>query len=760
MKYLSIIFFFFCTSSIMMLQAQTIDTVSPNSGVEATAIDVSISGQNTHFGQGTSTTQVWFNQGSSTLYSSSVTVDTDSNLTAHFNITYGTPLGLYTANVYNSVDNAINLTNSFTVTATAAAPAIVNVAPSVGELGSTIAVSISGQNTHFTQGTGTVSFSQGSSTLFASSVNIINDLQMDALLDIPPSASLGDYDVSSFNVLDGYLNLINGFTVDTPACGNASASITQQACSFLPANIHINGGFPPYTVFIDGQPGYSPTNDYSYYTSVLGNHIINSITDNFGCIVQYTDSIITLNPFTASYTVNNTCAGTAATFVNIINSVSPVTSIIYDYGDGNFGSNNIHTYINSGIFAPSLSVMNAEGCIAVANNTLDVHPSAEIIVISNTGATCGASNGSFEIASAGTSPFVFSISGPSYSSASPFNNNLVSGNYNAAVTDANGCVSNLGLTVANISTLTNITGNINTVASGSASNALVQLFLLDDTLGALAIAAEAIADSNGNYSFANLAEGNYILLASPDSTLPASFPTYYNNQTIWYFADTIQIACASQLNINVTLSETLVGSGNSNIIGNVNDLTGLRASCLGNPVANISIILVDNSTNTSVAATQTDVTGTYQFNAISDGNYSLIANIPGLTPTANYSFILGANETINNRDFFIDTLNNSIDTICIFVTAVSQNLIENNSAIIFPNPFTEQATIKYAVENKSKVSITIYNLLGEKIQTVENATKNAGTYQTTINSPIVKGIYFVQLQINEKQQVFKIVCTD
>ena len=51
MKFLSFIFLFFCASSLMILQAQTIDSLAPNSGIEATTIDVSISGQNTHFGQ-------------------------------------------------------------------------------------------------------------------------------------------------------------------------------------------------------------------------------------------------------------------------------------------------------------------------------------------------------------------------------------------------------------------------------------------------------------------------------------------------------------------------------------------------------------------------------------------------------------------------------------------------------------------------------------------------------------------------------------
>lgn len=80
---ITIVFLF----SIGKMNAQTITNVTPSIGMEGTTINVSISGQNSNFQQGTTT--VWFNQGSSTIYASSVNVNNNTNLVAQVGIPYG-----------------------------------------------------------------------------------------------------------------------------------------------------------------------------------------------------------------------------------------------------------------------------------------------------------------------------------------------------------------------------------------------------------------------------------------------------------------------------------------------------------------------------------------------------------------------------------------------------------------------------------------------------------------------------------------------
>jgi hypothetical protein len=76
----------------------------------------------------------------------------------------------------------------------------------------------------------------------------------------------------------------------------------------------------------------------------------------------------------------------------------------------------------------------------------------------------------------------------------------------------------------------------------------------------------------------------------------------------------------------------------------------------------------------------------------------------------------------------------------------SFNLSQN-----FPNPFNPATTIRYSLPKQTLASITIYNILGQKVRTVVNEVKNAGTYEAEWNGrsdggiSVASGIYFYRL---------------
>ena len=71
-----------------------------------------------------------------------------------------------------------------------------------------------------------------------------------------------------------------------------------------------------------------------------------------------------------------------------------------------------------------------------------------------------------------------------------------------------------------------------------------------------------------------------------------------------------------------------------------------------------------------------------------------------------------------------------------------------------PNPFQTSTNITFRVPSTAPVQIAIYNILGQKIKTLVQETKQAGLYTTTwngtdlYNQPVKSGTYFYRIHCN------------
>ena len=64
----------------------------------------------------------------------------------------------------------------------------------------------------------------------------------------------------------------------------------------------------------------------------------------------------------------------------------------------------------------------------------------------------------------------------------------------------------------------------------------------------------------------------------------------------------------------------------------------------------------------------------------------------------------------------------------------------------YPNPFNPATTIEYAIPNDSYVTLTVYNLLGQKVTELVNNNQKEGYYTVNFNaSNLASGIYFYTL---------------
>ncbi len=76
---------------------------------------------------------------------------------------------------------------------------------------------------------------------------------------------------------------------------------------------------------------------------------------------------------------------------------------------------------------------------------------------------------------------------------------------------------------------------------------------------------------------------------------------------------------------------------------------------------------------------------------------------------------------------------------------------------VFPNPATTTANVRYALKDGGNVRISLYNTLGQEVQTMVNQTQSTGDYTTTINvNDLKKGIYLIRMEVGGQAQTEKL----
>ncbi len=224
----------FTNLSVLKAQNAAITSISPNNANLGQSLSVTISGQNTHFAQGTgTTTSVWFSQGSKTIVPSYTAPQGSISISAYFHISSNESTGLWNVNASNNIDGLMTLPNSFMINQ-ASNTKIISVNPNSAHLGQTLSVNITAQNTNFGQGSSTTTawFEQGSSTYIPiNNINVISSTQISGQVTIPSNISLGSYNTWTSNSIDGQLTKANSFTVNS---GGGGPSIPLSLTSLNP----------------------------------------------------------------------------------------------------------------------------------------------------------------------------------------------------------------------------------------------------------------------------------------------------------------------------------------------------------------------------------------------------------------------------------------------------------------------------------------------------------------------------------------------
>ena len=153
------------------------------------------------------------------------------------------------------------------------------------------------------------------------------------------------------------------------------------------------------------------------------------------------------------------------------------------------------------------------------------------------------------------------------------------------------------------------------------------------------------------------------------------------------------------------------------------------------PTDGTAPVVDDDLSNGSAAVTVDQGTGTYSFT--------------GLTAGTTYHFQIWAySNTGSNIDYVSDPAGPTVSVTMEITSTEGEDqpsvfALEQN----YPNPFNPSTTISYSLADHGKVSLSVHNLLGQKVAQLVNEAKVAGSYNVTWNaSGAGSGVYYYRLE--------------
>jgi len=326
----------------------------------------------------------------------------------------------------------------------------------------------------------------------------------------------------------------------------------------------------------------------------------------------------------------------------------------------------------------------------------------------------------------------------------------INASYCVEVSNGNDCVLTECFHVDYLTEYGYVAGNIFTDSiTPPVLSGLVYLIAYDSIAGTLTEVSTAHIMNEGpgfnSYFFQGVPAGNYLVKVALDENsddYEDYLPTYYGDVLFWDEAHFVGVPYDFfTADIHMVAGEN---SGGPGFIGGLviegANFTGFADTRDedGDPIANVEIILLDESGN-PVAYTYTNEDGEYEFDNLAWGTYQVVVEILGFEQ-AIFEITIGPNDpVVNNIIFEVDE-----DSVSSVSTAIEDILVVNQFSI-YPNPTNGELTIEMEMKANVEVFISLMSVDGRKVLETFR-TVDYGMNRVALDlSKFTNGVYFLNI---------------
>ena len=567
-------------------------------------------------------------------------------------------------------------------------------------------------------------------------------------------------------------------TITQPATALAYTNTTTNVSCFAGTNgsvtVTATGGTAPYTIlWSTGGTTFTASNlIVGTYTAV--------ITDAHGCTSNV--SAILTQPATAlastQVVVNSSCLSDTNGSITVTASggTAPYT-ILWSNGSTNFIASNFLPGTYTAV------ITDAHGCTTNVSATLTL-PIAVVATTTHTNVSCFSGNNGSATATvtSGNAPYTILWSNGSTTFTA---SDLLAGTYTAVITSANGCTTNVSATITQPATALSYTMSQTPITtSGGYGTATVTA-----TGGTAPYTYSWDSTPIQTTQTATLQVGWYIV------TVTDANGCTINGEVVLLFGYCTGFKTVSQSGYNATCNDEnascylntnfattfpngiVVGSGtrylkftSAEAIHNFLPANSTARALNQGTILNPSSSTYNNGLAAQVATTLLNIGfgKNHDFSAtdVSLGDLFITSGVfEGMKVSEVVTIantILGNGTTtynINDVSKALIAINSNYEagTDMEFLRCTGRAALVNPilgtelvSYMVYPNPIKDNATIEYTLNNNSSVSIKLYNVTGQLVNTIFDGKAEAGEkYTVKFNVDGMKsGVYFMKLTTN------------